>query len=168
MAAAGLAQRVARAVAAASLGAVFAIFILAIAARHLFGVALGWTDEAVTLLAVWSMFWTAAFVLRWSDFIAFDVLFGALPAGAQRVALLAGCAGLILLLGAAMPGMVDYTLFLWRERTDSLELRLDVVFAVFPAFFAAILLRLGLTVARLLGPGWRAELARWAGAEAPS
>jgi TRAP-type C4-dicarboxylate transport system permease small subunit len=156
-------RRAAGAIAAASLFGVFAIFVLGIGMRHLFGVSLSWTDEAVTLLAVWGMFWTAAFVLRWPEFIAFDVLFAALPPAAQRGMLLAGAAALVALFGAGMPGMVDYTLFLWRERTDSMEIRLDIVFAVFPAFVAAMLLRLLLVIARLLGPGWRGELARWSG-----
>jgi TRAP-type transport system small permease protein len=154
-------RRLAALVSAWSLAAVFGLFILGIGARHLFGVSLSWTDEAVTLLAVWSMFWTAALVLRWPEFIAFDVLFASVPPGLQRAMLLAGILGLGGLLGAAMPAMVDYTLFLWRERTDSLELRLDLVFAIFPAFFAAILLRLALAAFRLAGPGWRAELRRW-------
>lgn len=159
-------RRLAALVSAWSLAGVFAIFIGAIGARHLFGVSLSWSDEAVTLLSVWSMFWTAALVLRWPEFIAFDVLFAALSPPAQRAMLLAGALALTALLGAAMPAMVDYTLFLWRERTDSMGIRLDLVFAIFPAFFAAILLRLALTIARLAGPGWRAELRRWS-AEAP-
>jgi TRAP-type C4-dicarboxylate transport system permease small subunit len=161
----GAFRRVAAGIAAASLAGVFVIFILAIGMRHLFGVSLSWTDEAVTLLAVWCMLWTAGFVLRWPEFIAFDVLFGAVPLMARRVMLLAGAAGFCALFGAALPGMVDYTLFLWRERTDSLELRLDFVFAIFPAFFAAMLLRLMITIIRLAGPGWRGELARWSGEE---
>jgi TRAP-type C4-dicarboxylate transport system permease small subunit len=157
-------RRLAALVSAWSLAGVFAIFVGAIGARHLFGVSLSWSDEAVTLLAVWSMFWTAALVLRWPDFIAFDVLFAALPPPAQRAMLLAGALLVVALLGAAMPAMLDYTLFLWRERTDSLGIRLDLAFAIFPAFFAAMLLRLCVTIARLAGPGWRAELQRWSAA----
>jgi len=158
-------RRLAALVSAWSLAGVFGLFILGIGARHLFGVSLSWTDEAVTLLAVWSTFWTAGLVLRWPEFIAFDVLFVNVPPGLQRAMLLAGIFGLGGLLGAAMPAMVDYTLFLWRERTDSLELRLDLVFAIFPAFFAAMLLRLALAAWRLAGRGWRDELRRWSAGE---
>jgi len=59
---------------------------------------------------------------------------------------------------------VDYTLFLWRERTDMLGMRLDFVYAIFPFFFAVIVVRLLLSIRRLLGPHWQDELAHWGGA----
>ena len=122
-------------------------------------------DEAVTLLSVWGTFWTAAFVLKWPEHIAFDVLFNAMAPERQRFWLLGGCIAFIVLVGAAMPGMVDYTLFLWRERTDARLLRLDYVYSIFPFFFAVVLLRLALVVRELAGAGWRRELARWSGEE---
>ena len=154
-------HRAANAVAALSLGAVFAIFIAGIFMRYGLGRPLSWSDEAVTLLAAWSVFWTAATVLRWPDFITFDVVFGVMPPCVQRAMLLLGSAGLAALLGAALPGTVDYTLFLWRERTDAMEIRLDIAYAIFPAFLAAMVLRLAITAVRLVLPGWRDELARW-------
>jgi TRAP-type C4-dicarboxylate transport system permease small subunit len=150
-------------VAAWSLAAVFALFVLGVAFRHIANTPLGWIDEAVTLLSVWSTFWTAAFVLTWREHIAFDVLFGALPPGKQRLSLLLAALLFVGLIGAAMPGLVDYTLFLWRERTDVLQLRLDHVFAVFPAFLTVVGLKLAVTALRLAFGDWRAELRRWSG-----
>lgn len=154
-------RRLAGRVAAASFGVVFALFVLGVAMRYLFGRPLSWLDEAVTLISVWSTFWTAAFVLTWREHIAFDVAFGALPAGLQRLSLLLGCLIFVGLIGAAMPGLVDYTLFLWRERTDAMQLRLDYVYAVFPAFLAVVGARLFAVATRLAFGDWRAELARW-------
>jgi TRAP-type C4-dicarboxylate transport system permease small subunit len=62
-----------------------------------------------------------------------------------------------------MPGLVDYTLFLWRERTDAMQIRLDWVYAIFPLFLLVAALRLGLSMARLLTTRWREEIARWNG-----
>jgi TRAP-type C4-dicarboxylate transport system permease small subunit len=146
-----------------SLALVFGLFVLGVGFRYLGRMPLNWTDEAVTLLSVWSTFWTAAFVLTWREHIAFDVLFGALPPEAQRVSLLLAALLFIGLIGAAMPGLIDYTLFLWRERTDTLQLRIDHVFAVFPAFLVVMGAKLGLTAFRLAFGDWRAELARWGG-----
>jgi TRAP-type C4-dicarboxylate transport system permease small subunit len=148
-------------VAAWSLGLVFVLFIAGVGMRYLFNRPVSWIDEAVTLLSVWSTFWTAAFVLRWPEHIAFDVVFANLNPERQRWCLLLGGAAFVALMGATLPGMVDYTLFLWRERTDAMQLRLDWVYAVFPLFFAVVIIRLGLSIGRLAGSGWRDELAHW-------
>ncbi len=150
-------------IAAWSLGVVFILFIAGVGMRYLFNRPVSWIDEAVTLLSVWSTFWTAAFVLKWPEHIAFDVVFSNIAPRAQRLCLLVGGAGFIVLMGAAMPGLVDYTLFLWRERTDAMQLRLDWVYSIFPLFFAVILIRLAWSLRQLASPSWKDELARWTG-----
>lgn len=156
-------QSVARAIAAWSIGLVFALFVAGIALRYLFNRPQSWIDEAVTLLAVWSTFWTAAVVLKWPEHIAFDIVYSHVSPAMKRVFLLVGLVVFSAIMLAAMPGMIDYTLFLWRERTDSMQLRLDFVYSIFPFFFAVILLRLMVSIGRLLTTGWRAELTRWGG-----
>lgn len=161
----GLFSRMAMAIAVVCMFLVFVLFVLGIGMRYLANRPLAWIDEAVTLLSVWGTFWTGACVLKWPEFIAFDVLFGVLKPERQRQWLAAGAAGFIALIGFAMPGMVDYTLFLWRERTDAMQLRLDIVYSICPFFFSVVLVRLCLTVRELIGPDWRLELARWSAAE---
>ena len=41
----------------------------------------------------------------------------------------------------ALPGAIDYTLFLWRERTPVLRWRLDIVYACFDLFLMAVVVR---------------------------
>lgn len=154
-------RRLAIAIAVLCMVSVFALFVVGIGMRYLANRPLAWIDEAVTLLSVWGTFWTGACVLKWPEFIAFDVLFAALTPQRQRRCLAAGAIGFIALIGYALPGMVDYTLFLWRERTDAMQLRLDFVYSICPFFFAVVLVRLCFTVGELIGPDWRKELARW-------
>jgi TRAP-type C4-dicarboxylate transport system permease small subunit len=156
-------KRLAEAVSTLSLGVVFVLFIYGVAMRYLFNRPISWTDEAVTVLAVWSVLWTGAFVLRWSEHISFDIVFVNLAPKRQRLMLLIGNAAFVVLMLAALPGMVDYTLFLWREKTDMLEMRLDFVYAIFPIFFIGIVVRQLLSLWRLMSPRWPAELARWTG-----
>lgn len=156
-------QRMAGYVSAWSIGIVFGLFMAGITMRYVFNRPVSWIDEAVTLLSVWSTFWTAAFVLKWPDHIAFDVVYANLRPAIQRAFLIVGIAAFLVLMGAAMPGMVDYTLFLWRERTDALLLRLDWVYAIFPAFFLVILLRLAVSLKALLSARWPDEVAHWSG-----
>lgn len=159
-------QRLATAISTLSMGVVFVLFIGGIGMRYLFNRPVGWIDEAVTVLAIWSVLWTAAFVLRWSEHISFDIVFVNVSAARQRAMLLVVNIAFVALMASAIPGMVDYTLFLWRERTDMLQLRLDFVYAVFPGFFIVIVLRQLRSIWRLLSAGWRHELQAWTGSEA--
>ena len=156
-------KRLAEAVSTLSMGVVFALFIYGVGMRYLLNRPVSWTDEAVTVLMVWSVLWTGALVLRWSEHISFDIVFVNLAPKRQRLMLLVGNTAFVVLMLAALPGMVDYTLFLWREKTDMLEMRLDFVYAIFPIFFIAIVVRQLLSLWRLMSPRWQAELARWTG-----
>jgi TRAP-type C4-dicarboxylate transport system permease small subunit len=161
----GTMRRVAEIIATSCMALVFLLFVLGVGMRYLANRPLGWIDEAVTLLSVWGTFWTAALVLKWPEHIAFDVVFVALKPRLQRLCLLTGGTAFVILMGAALPGMIDYTLFLWRERTDALQLRLDWVYAIFPFFFLVVLLRLAASLRRLASAGWRDELRRWTGGD---
>ena len=158
-------QRAAAAGSTLSLGVVFMLFIGGIGMRYLFDRPVGWIDEAVTVLTVWSVLWTAAFVLRWSDHISFDIVFVNLAAPRQRLMLLVVNIAFVALMLSAIPGMVDYTLFLWRERTDMLQMRMDFVYAIFPIFFIAIVARQLRSIWRLLSPRWQTELDAWTGVD---
>lgn len=157
--------RISRALSVLGLGTVFVLFIYGVAMRYLFNRPISWVDELVTVLMVWSVLWTAAFNLRWSEHISFDVIFINVRASTQRLMLLVVGSAFVLLMLAALPGLVDYTLFLWRERTDMLGMRLDFVYAIFPVFFIAVVIRLLLSLRRLLGHQWRQELAHWGGGD---
>lgn len=158
-------RRLAEDVAAASIAAVFVLFVVGVGARYLFNSPIPWIDEVVTILSVWSTFWTAALVLKWREFIAFDVVFETAGPGGRRAMLVLGILLFVAIIGAALPGMVDYTLFLWRETTDTLRWRLDFVYAVFPAFFMVVAIRLLLALRRLTLGAWEAELVAWSTAE---
>lgn len=159
-------RRLAENVAAASIAIVFALFVVGVGARYLFNRPIAWIDEVVTILSVWSTFWTAALVLKWREFIAFDVVFEMLGAAGRRAMLVLGAVLFVAISLAALPGMIDYTLFLWRETTDTLRWRLDWVYSVFPAFFVVLVVRLLLTLRQLTFGAWRDELAAWStGAE---
>jgi TRAP-type C4-dicarboxylate transport system permease small subunit len=158
-------KRLAQAVSTLSLGAVFVLFIYGVGMRYLLNRPVSWTDEAVTVLTVWSVLWTSAFVLRWSEHISFDIVFVNLAPARQRLMLLVANVAFVVLMLMALPGMVDYTLFLWREKTDMLEMRLDFVYAIFPIFFIAIVLRQVRSLWRLMSSRWQDELANWTGAD---
>jgi TRAP-type C4-dicarboxylate transport system permease small subunit len=150
--------RAAEWVGAALVAAILVAVIAGVARRYLFGAPIVWIDELTSVLFLWAVFWTAALVVPLRDHVAFELVDGALPNGARRwVGILAAMAA-ALALGAAAPKIVDFILFLWRERTPALQWRLDFVFACFGLFVVALAVRLLVRAARLFGHNWRDEL----------
>jgi TRAP-type C4-dicarboxylate transport system permease small subunit len=151
-----IAQAVSRCVEAAVVvmfAVVFAVFIYKIIMRYAAGDAVAWADEISVVLFVWIVFLTNGFVLEDPRQITFDLIHRNLPARGQR--LVEFVRGLIVcgIIICALPGAIDYTLFLWRERTPVLRWRLDIVYACFALFLLAVVVRMawqliGLVAAR--------------------
>ena len=59
---------------------------------------------------------------------------------------------LFVALGAAAPKIVDFILFLWRERTPALQWRLDFVFPCFGLFVISLAVRCLVRPVRLFCP----------------
>ena len=59
----------------------------------------------------------------------------------------------------ALPTVFDYVRFLWRERTNALQWRLDFVYFCFVIFWVAVIVRAAIKLVRLAGPNWRDEVA---------
>ena len=138
--------------------AVFVIFCFKIVMRYVAHDTMAWADEVSILLFVWIVFWANALLLRERDHIRFDLVYVLLPPVGQRVlavlrALLLG--GIFLY---ALPATADYILFLWRERTAVLLLRLDLAYSCFILFVAAVVVRAAADLVLLLSPRWRAHV----------
>jgi TRAP-type C4-dicarboxylate transport system permease small subunit len=137
-----LLSRCVEAIVVAMFAAVFAAFIYKIVMRYAFGDAVAWADEVSIVLFVWIVFLANGFVLNERDQITFDLIHRNLPARGQRaieiVRNLLACAILVY----ALPAAVDYTMFLWRERTPVLRWRLDIVYACFALFLIAVIVHM--------------------------
>jgi TRAP-type C4-dicarboxylate transport system permease small subunit len=140
--------------------AIFAVFVAAVVMRYLVGQPIQWADEFVTIAAMWLIFWMSALAVRERDHVAVDIVFMAFPPKARRALALLSAAFFGAVFAAALPGTVDYILFLWRQRTNILEWRLDFVFMSLPLFFVAVVVRSFAAVWRLLSRDWRAEIER--------
>jgi TRAP-type C4-dicarboxylate transport system permease small subunit len=145
-------------VGAALVAAILFAVIAGVARRYIFCAPIVWIDELTAVLFLWAVFWTAALVVPLRDHVAFELVDGALPPGVRRGIGLLAAAAAALALAAATPKIVDFILFLWRERTPALQWRLDFVFACFGLFVIALAVRLLVRAARLFGRDWRDEL----------
>lgn len=139
--------------------AIFAVFVAAVFMRYLVGQPIQWADEFVTIAAMWLIFWMSALAVRERDHVAVDIAFMAFPPKARRALALFSALFFGAVFAAALPSTLDYILFLWRQRTNILEWRLDFVFMCLPLFFAAVVARSVAAIARLLSRDWRDEVA---------
>jgi len=134
-------RRLAAAVSALLVAAVFVSVLVGVARRYLFGAPLVWIDELSVVLFIWAIFWTAAFAIPLGEHVAFDLVHSALARRARRAVTIVSCALVGAAFLAALPQTVNFILFLWRERTPALQWRLDYVYSIFAIFIAAAALR---------------------------
>jgi C4-dicarboxylate transporter, DctQ subunit len=133
----------ANAVAAGMLAALFAVFLVQIAARYVLGLSIGWTVELSLTLWLWIVFWGSAFCLRPSDHIRFDILYLSVRRPVQRV-FSALCAVMIVVaFAAAYLPTWDYIDFLKIKRSSTMQVPLKYVFIIYMAFMTVIILRYG-------------------------
>lgn len=131
------------AVAAGMLAALFAVFLVQIAARYVLGLSVGWTVELCLSLWLWIVFWGSAFCLRPSDHIRFDILYLSVRRPVQRV-FSALCAVMIVVafVAAYLPTW-DYIDFLKIKRSSTMQVPLKYVFIIYMAFMTMMILRYG-------------------------
>jgi len=158
-------RRIAQVLSVAGMFAIFAVFIYGVAMRYL-GHPQPWVDEVVTILSTWVVFFTSAFVLRWSEFIAFDMVFRVLPPRAQRVSMVLGCICFVAIFSYISYALVDYVQFMSISTTDMVQIRLDYVYSIFIVFLAAICVRLAILAGRLIFGDHEAALAELSGTDA--
>ena len=137
---------------------VFVIFIYKIVMRYAVHDAVAWADEVCVVLFVWMIFWANAFVVEDRRQITFDLVVRLLSPPWRRAAAIARLVIIGGLFAWALPGVIDYIAFLWRERTPVLSLRLDFVYACFGLFVIAIVVRSLVQLFHVVRPGWRRHI----------
>jgi TRAP-type C4-dicarboxylate transport system permease small subunit len=152
-------SRVAEWVSVAMFIGIFVLFIAAIVQRYALRHPVDWVDEGIMILFLWSTFLTEALVLREREQVTFDVLYDACGPRARRLIGLVASALVAVLFALAAPTIWGYIAFLWREKTNAFEWRLDFVYACFFLYWIAVIVRALDKLLTLLQPGWQALVA---------
>lgn len=132
----------------ALLAAMFVAFMLQIVTRYVLNAPLSWTAEFSTLCWVWGILWGAGLVLRDEEEIRFDVIYGALPPGAKRVADTITGTALVVIFGWSLPAVADYVTFMKVEKSAYLGIRFDILYSVYLIFAVGQIVRHALIVWR--------------------
>jgi TRAP-type C4-dicarboxylate transport system permease small subunit len=134
-------RRRAENVAAAMIGVMFVAFIIQIVFRYLFNFPIGWSSELTVIMWLWLVLWGAAFVVRESDEIRFDLLSGAMGKRTRIAMGIITAVALVVLYAASFPATWKYVTFMKVERTAYLGIRFDWLFSIYLAFAAAVIVR---------------------------
>jgi len=138
---AGWLRRRAENVAVAMLGVMFVAFIIQIVFRYFFNFPIGWTSELTVIMWLWLVLWGAAFVVKESDEIRFDLITGSVGRRARIAIGIVAALALVVLYVAALPATWNYVTFMKVEKTAYLKIRFDWLFSIYVVFAAAIIVR---------------------------
>ena len=134
---------------------IFAVLFLSLVVqvllRFVFGAPAAWTEELATIAYVWVIFWGTAFSVPLAAHVAVDFIVPRFAPPLRRALYALGLAALALCFLWALPGIADYLRFMMRERTPVLDLPFGLVYAVFLAAAAMIVLRCLAAIARPAG-----------------
>lgn len=136
----------------------FALFVVSVIQRYVLVRPVNWVDESILILFLWSTFLTEALVLSEREQVTFDVIWDVAGPGLRRAIGLLAAVLVAVIFTLAAPTIVDYVTFLWREKTNALEWRLDWVYSCFVIYWLAVIVR-ALDKLLLLGSNdWRAQV----------
>ena len=121
--------------------ALFATFLIQIAARFGFNRPLPWTDELAVVLYLWVILWACAFMVPEREHVVFDLVWNSVSTPVRRVMKIVGnlmIGGLALV---AIPASWDYVHFMNREKTPVLDIPFMWVFLPFVLLLIALVVR---------------------------
>jgi C4-dicarboxylate transporter DctQ subunit len=136
-----LLRRRAENVAAAMLLALFLAFLVQIVSRYLLRLPLGWTYEISFVLWIWLVLFGACFVVRDSEEMRFDLIYGAVGPRLRRCMALVTSLAVVGLFCLSLPATVDYVTFMKVQKSAYLHLRFDWMFSIYLVFAVAMIIR---------------------------
>src|SRR5436190_15166968 len=134
-------RRRAENVAVALLSIMFATFIIQIFSRYVLNYPIGWSEEVVITMWLWTVLWGAAFVLSEKEEIRFDIIYSSLSERMRRIfAVITGIA-LVVLYGISLPAAYSYVSFMKVERSAYLHVPINWLYSVYMIFAVACICR---------------------------
>src|SRR3954471_6771027 len=128
-------------VAVALLSIMFATFIIQIFSRYVLNYPIGWSEEVVITMWLWTVLWGAAFVLSEKEEIRFDIIYSNLSERMRRVFTVITGVALVVLYGISLPAAYRYVSFMKVERSASLHVPINWLYSVYIIFAVACICR---------------------------
>ncbi len=116
----------------------FVGFLVQVFWRYVLNAPLPWTEEAVLIAFVWSIFWATAFVVPLRDHVTFDVVYDAVGPRTRRAFDLISMGALLVAFAMLVPYTWDYLDFLTRKKSPVMRLPMDLIFGCYLLFVVAV------------------------------
>ena len=126
---------------AALLAIMFLSFMVQIVFRYVFNWPTGWAFELSLITWLWLVPFGAAFVVTEREEIRFDLIYGSMGAKLRRVTAIVTGLFLLVIYTWSLPAIMDYVLFMKVQKTSYLDIRFDWLYAVYPVFAVAAIVR---------------------------
>lgn len=136
----------------------FAGFLIQIVSRYVLNMPVAWSLELCSIGYVWVTFWSAGLLVGERKQIVFDLVYHSFPPRARRVLAIVITATIGIIFLVALPGVIDYVMFLGRRSSMLLKIRMDLVYFCFVIFMVAVIVGSAIRIWRLLGPSWEENL----------
>ena len=134
-------RRRAENVAAGLLAVMFVAFIVQIVFRYLLNFPVGWTSELSVITWLWLVLWGAAFVVKESEEIRFDLIYGSAGRRTRLVIGIITGVSIVILYGISLPATVAYVSFMKVEKASYLKIRFDYLYSIYVIFAVAVMVR---------------------------
>ena len=132
------------------LSTMFACFIIQIFFRYVLNNPVGWTEEVVITMWLWTVLWGAAFILGEAEEIRFDIIYSNIPESVRRVFTVITGVALIALYGISLPAAYKYVSFMKVERSAYLHVPINLMYSVYIIFAVACIARYAWLVYRAI------------------
>jgi C4-dicarboxylate transporter, DctQ subunit len=123
------------------LSSMFACFIVQIFFRYVLDDPLGWTEEVIITAWLWTVLWGAAFTLRESEEIRFDIIYSNVSEPTRRVFTVITGIALTALYGVSLPAAYSYVSFMKVEHSAYLRVPINWMYSVYIIFAVASIIR---------------------------
>jgi TRAP-type C4-dicarboxylate transport system permease small subunit len=118
-------RRRAENVAVALLAVMFGTFILQILFRYVLNEPLGWSEELIIATWLWTVLWGAAFTVRETEEIRFDIIYSQISERMRRVFTVITGLALVLMYAISLPAAYSYVSFMKVEHSAYLRVPLN-------------------------------------------
>lgn len=130
------------------LATMFVTFLLQVFFRYIVSEPLGWSEEVIVTVWLWTVLWGAAFVIGESEEIRFDIVYSNISEGYRRVFTVITGVVLIIVYGVSLPAAYSYVSFMKVERSAYLHIPINVLYSIYVFFAVASIVRYAFLVLR--------------------